>query len=228
MVFMRTIDGFLFVVSDEFADKVRTRKWRRMKSEHTCYVMATDNREERRLARWLLGAKPGEWVDHVNHRGMDNRMENIRLVSPSQNSMNRVKKPWKKGMETASGLKGVHRRQEHETWRAVICVDGKRTNLGDYDNEVDAGLAYDRAAKEAHGHAALTNGLPDDGHVLSRHKHSVRSKLLGSVSRHKSGKLQAFLKREYLGLFETEAEAREAIRKKKKKETEDEHEDTNV
>lgn len=212
---LRTTDGFLFLVPAECKERVMTRKWTRRKSKKTCYVIATDNQEERRLHRWLVGAKPGDWCDHINHRGMDNRMENIRLVSASQNAMNRIKKPWKEDVMPASQYKGIHLRKPENVWRAVICKNGKRTNLGDYDNEIDAALAYDRAAKLIHGDNALTNGISDDGRVIVRHKHSVRSKLAGSVSRHKSGKLQAFLRREYLGLFDTEAEARQAIAKRK-------------
>lgn len=44
------------------------------------------------LHRWVLGLRPGIdsklVVDHINHNGLDNRKENLRIVSTSQNKRN--------------------------------------------------------------------------------------------------------------------------------------------
>ena len=40
------------------------------------------------VATMFLGCKEGDFVDHINGNGMDNRIENIRLVSKMQNSRN--------------------------------------------------------------------------------------------------------------------------------------------
>ena len=45
-----------------------------------------------KMHRWVLGIKPNEQenkvVDHINHNGLDNRKENLQLVSTSQNKRN--------------------------------------------------------------------------------------------------------------------------------------------
>lgn len=44
------------------------------------------------MHRWILGIMPNECknivVDHINHDGLDNRKENLRLVSTSENKRN--------------------------------------------------------------------------------------------------------------------------------------------
>ena len=45
-----------------------------------------------KMHRWVLGIMPNEnqdlVVDHINHNGLDNRKENLRLVTASQNKRN--------------------------------------------------------------------------------------------------------------------------------------------
>lgn len=41
------------------------------------------------LHRLIMGAKPGQIVDHINRDTRDNRRANLRFVTPSQNMMNR-------------------------------------------------------------------------------------------------------------------------------------------
>jgi len=64
-------------------------RWRIQAKAHTSYVRATISGSiELRLHRLICCAKRGEVVDHINHSGLDNRRENIRVCTPSQNSQN--------------------------------------------------------------------------------------------------------------------------------------------
>jgi AP2-like factor (euAP2 lineage) len=103
------------------------------------------------MHRALLGAKPGEIVDHVNGLKTDNRRCNLRIVSQSQNMAN--SRPRK-------GFKGV--RKDGCRWFARIGVAGREIPLGGYSTQEDAARAYDSAALEHYGEHARTN-FQDDG-----------------------------------------------------------------
>jgi hypothetical protein len=101
---------------------------------------------QRKLGR-PLGS--GEHVDHVNGNGLDNRRENLRLATHSQNMAN--KPGW-----GASGFKGVYA-EPRGRWRSRIMVEGRRVGLGMYPTAEEAAKAYDAAAREYFGEFAWTN-----------------------------------------------------------------------
>jgi hypothetical protein len=101
------------------------------------------------LGRKLLSI---EQIDHINHDGLDNRRENLRLATPSQNLANqRVRRG------AASTYKGVTWETSSHKWYASIVVRQKHINLGRFDDEEAAARAYDRAAREHFGEFACTN-----------------------------------------------------------------------
>ena len=85
----------------------------------------------------------GKVIDHINGNSLDNRIENFRLASFSQNVINT---PKRKGC--ASELKGAHRNGNH--WMSKISIDGKRKYLGTFRTQEEAHAAYAAAAKELH------------------------------------------------------------------------------
>ncbi len=89
-------------------------------------------------------------VDHKNHNGLDNRKGNLRQCSYSQNSTNRRKMP-----AISSKYLGVSKIKNK--WRAHFTKNNKQIFLGYFDNEVDAALAYDKAAIETYGAFANPN-----------------------------------------------------------------------
>jgi len=68
------------------------------------YVMGYDTelKKDVKLHRLILNAPPGTPVDHINRDGLDNRKQNLRLVSHSQNQSNRTH-----NYSNKVGLKGV-------------------------------------------------------------------------------------------------------------------------
>lgn len=68
----------------------------------------------------------GEWpegdVDHINNIRTDNRIENLRLATKSQNGMN-----CKVAEDNKSGVKGVCWDQRLKRWRAYVTKEGKTT-----------------------------------------------------------------------------------------------------
>ena len=101
------------------------------------------------MHRVILGLKTGDprQGDHVNHNTLDNRDENLRIATSSQNLMNR-------GLfsSNTSGFKGVSRNTKG--WRAKIQVDGKALYLGTRDTPRQAFELYCAAAEKFHGEFA--------------------------------------------------------------------------
>jgi hypothetical protein len=101
----------------------------------------------------LLPPPPGYVTDHVNRNSRDNRLSNLRLATRSQNMANKSK-----SANTASKYFGVTK--SRTGWRAQTTVNYKTVNLGYFDTERDAALAYDQAARKLHGGFAHLN-FPD-------------------------------------------------------------------
>lgn len=91
----------------------------------------------------------GMHIDHINGNPVDNRIENLRLVTRFQNMKNRrQRKP------NRSGYKGVF---EHGAkWRAELQHEGKRIRSKDFPTPLEAALAYDEILYNADPvHASL-------------------------------------------------------------------------
>lgn len=95
---------------------------------------------------------PGVVVDHVNGFGTDNRRENIRPATYSQNNANRRKK-----CKTSSLFKGVTWKRDKKKWKAYVGFKGRQRHIGYFANEAEAARAYDMAAIKAFGEYARPN-----------------------------------------------------------------------
>ena len=87
-------------------------------------------------------------VDHVNGIRSDNKIDNLRLVTRSQNMQN-MRRP-KTG--SSSGIKGVSFCNITKRWRAQITHNYKMHFLGSFDSKEDAGEFYSLAASMLHTH----------------------------------------------------------------------------
>ena len=129
------------LVDDEWFDELNQYKWKLSKIGN--YVTRSKYKNNTlRLHRIISGAKGGEQVDHINRNKLDNRKENLRIVTNQQNSFNSGDY-----LTNTSGHKGVSWDKEKEKWEANICVDYKKKFLGYFSNKIDAAKAY-LAAKE--------------------------------------------------------------------------------
>lgn len=103
-----------------------------------------------RLA-WLY--MTGEWpeglIDHRDTDAGNNRWENLRPATRSQNTANS-----KARLGSRSGLKGVSWRKREKKWVARIMKDGKSQSLGYFDKPEDAHAVYAMAAAETFGEFA--------------------------------------------------------------------------
>jgi hypothetical protein len=101
---------------------------------------------------WVMihGSLPdGYEIDHRDQNASNNRLPNLRLATPSQNSANiRVKS------NNSLGIKGVYWLTANRKFRAQIRVAGRKIHLGLFDTAKEAAEAYAIAAKSAYGEFA--------------------------------------------------------------------------
>jgi len=92
-------------------------------------------------------------VDHINNKGWDNRKANLRLATAAQNARNRRKT----ALKTSSKYKGVTWHKCWKKWQVQICYNGIHKTIGYFDDEIEAGKAYDEAARKHHKEFAVLN-----------------------------------------------------------------------
>ena len=104
------------------------------------------------LHRLLLNVPKGMFSDHINGNKLDNRRCNLRLCTPSQNSMNIPLTA-----KNTSGYKGVYFEKERNKWRAQIKFKDKRVRIGRYLTALEAAKTYNQYAKKYFGEFARLN-----------------------------------------------------------------------
>ena len=102
---------------------------------------------------------PPQTVDHINRDRRDNRRENLRLASQSQNHANAGPHA---GKIHAPGYRGVTWSASCQRWYARLMHEGHSYSLGRFKTQDEAAHAYDRKAREIHGAFALLNFPADD------------------------------------------------------------------
>lgn len=113
------------------------------------YVSSTTEKHSRitYLHRLVMNAPYGKYIDHINHNPLDNRKENLRIVTNGQNLMNAsIRK------NNTSGIRGVNK--QNNKWRARIQIDGNCIELGNFYNKEDAIKARKDAEEKYFGEYA--------------------------------------------------------------------------
>lgn len=151
-------DGSCVIVDSEDYLRVCNFNWRVHKDHGAVYARIGTNsggvKRTVRLHQVILQYCFPLVVDHINGNGLDNRKENLRLCTNTENIRNAQRKP--KG---ASSYRGVHFSKNTRKWCAKIRNGGEAIILGYFDDEREAAIAYDLAAKQYHGEFATTNNI---------------------------------------------------------------------
>lgn len=143
------------LVDDEDYEWLAVYRWRIHKKQAPYAVMKI--KKELVFMHHLISPPPdGLEVDHKNRNGLDNRRENLRHASRSQNACNR--KAW--GRSRMKGVYWASWGPSGRKWRAKLTFEGRSIHLGYFDSDQDAGRAYDKAASYYFGEFALLNFPP--------------------------------------------------------------------
>lgn len=155
-----THGDFEILIDLEDVDVVQKYKWgiSAAKSPPYDYVRyyATTSKNSILLHRYLTDCPNDMVVDHIDGNSLNNRRENLRVCTDSQN-----KKNCKKYANNKSGYKGViwyHYRNINK-WMSYICVDNKRITLGYFEDIKDAVECRKNAEKKYFGEYAFNESL---------------------------------------------------------------------
>lgn len=105
---------------------LRVNRFRKTKQVHQLVAIA------------FLNHKPNGWklvVDHINNDRLDNRLNNLQIITQRENSS-------KDRVNGTSKYVGVCWQTRDKKWRAKIQVKGKLISLGHFNKEIDAHNAY--------------------------------------------------------------------------------------
>ena len=183
-----TLSDKVALIDDEDYEKVmsalgpRSKKWYAQCPPGATHYAFTGSRRVT-MHRVVMDAPKGMDVDHINGDTLDNRKQNLRLCTQSQNSMNK-----KLRSDSRSGFKGVYEKPTPWKYKYVSKKTGevsireympkkpfqayiadpntpakrkRHIRLGYYATKEEAARAYDKKAKELHGEFARLN-FPDE------------------------------------------------------------------
>jgi len=145
-VFLPLSQGLVTVIDYTDFEKVRGIKWSANKKKAGIYAYCSRKSRPMYLSRFLLGEPVGV-VDHKNGDKLDNRRENLRVVSVRENILNSSKRK-----DGVSKYKGVSWSSNAQKWEVTIR----------FDSEEEAARAYDKLAREYYGGFARLN-FPEIG-----------------------------------------------------------------
>lgn len=148
---MKTIPltkGFETIVDDEDFEDLAKSRWYVFKCRdwHLPYAKRLDGMLMHRV---LLNAPDGIVCDHRNGNSLDNRRDNLRLSTRSQNKANS-----KRYSNNKSGFKGVSWSKQRRKWKAKIYVNLQPIDLGCFSDVIEAAAAYRAAATKFFGEFA--------------------------------------------------------------------------
>lgn len=116
-----TVNGDKFLFDLEDYDLIKDYKWNINKLRSNC-VQANTNRTTIKMHRLILGLTKGEIADHINRDESDNRKENLRKCTFSENGRNKLT-----SLRNTSGHKGIHESKSGYRYEAYISdINGKR------------------------------------------------------------------------------------------------------
>lgn len=146
------------VIDVEDIKKVVQYKWNACRFRgKDLYVKTLSSGSSVYLPNVILGIETNRkiHIDHINRNTLDNRKENLRACTPSQNLFNRGK-----NSNNKSGFKGVSWNKEKKKWIVRITKPGGRqAHVGYFNSKIEGAKAFNEAALKYHKEYACLNQL---------------------------------------------------------------------
>jgi len=143
--------GYSAIVDKEDYEKVNSYSWyANVSPEGHVYAIRVSKRKGHKMHRFVIAAKPGELVDHINGNTLDNRKRNLRIVSPTQNNANQKPHTGKK-YSKFKGVSYLISGNRSKRWTSCVQYQGRVIRLGYFSTELEAHLAYKKKHLEIYG-----------------------------------------------------------------------------
>lgn len=155
--------GKFAIVDEDDYEKIMQYKWQwqlstrgrfgyARRKQHVSYIGGKQKTKSIFLHKFIMKAEVGQIVDHINRNSLDNRKQNLRFCTISENARNKSKM-----IGAMSIYRGVYKDINRAKWKANIRLNGKLHHIGSYLKEEDAAIAYNEMAKKYFGESALLN-----------------------------------------------------------------------
>jgi hypothetical protein len=137
---IKLTQGKVAIVDDCDFDELSKFNWYAQKDKNTYYAVrhspsVNGNHTKLRMHRVLVADDSFLQIDHINGDGLDNRRENLRIVTNRQNTQN-------KHINKTSIYSGVSWFKRTNRWVAHIRIGKEIKHLGYFKKELDAYAAY--------------------------------------------------------------------------------------
>lgn len=146
-----TTQGQYALVDDNMYEKLSKFNWC-LSSGYA--VRGTSKNGHFKMHRIIMKAKPNEETDHIDGNRLNNQLHNLRIVSRTQNQMNR-----KLQQNNKSGYKGVSWCKRSQKWMSQIRINTHTKFLGYFEDKKKAAIEYNKAAQKYFQEYANLNNI---------------------------------------------------------------------
>lgn len=137
--------GLFAIIDDEDYDEISQYQWYASQTYNRYYASRDFKikgvRFHEKMHRIIMGSPKGLEIDHINGDGLDNRKENLRIVTHRQNH-------WNRHTPKTSRFPGVSYVPKDNRWRVKIQINGVNKHIGCYSSEEEAALVYKKVCSQ--------------------------------------------------------------------------------
>lgn len=145
---------FTILYSDEDRSLISKYTWTIHKTKWGVYARTGNSKIGTiPMHRMIMGC-PDSFVDHINRNTLDNRRDNLRVVTITQSNINKDKSP-----KSNTPYKGVSYDKHIGKYRVRVSIGRKQYFGGYYNDTKEAAKKYNELALKYHGEFAVLNQL---------------------------------------------------------------------
>lgn len=162
--------GAIALVSDEDYEWLMQWKWHSYHlngKKYPPYACRTFQSKNLLMHRAIMGRNSpipsGMSIDHINGNTLDNRRENLRICTHSENMRN-----IRSHRDSGSQFRGVSWSRRAKKWRTSLIDNGRVKYFGSYDSSVIAAVIVNDFLRVRDGAMARLNDIPIHIELLAR------------------------------------------------------------